>query len=80
MSATNSSLQSFNTPLGSTCGQTDVTVTFLCSFQHLEPYLDEQRTPTALVILERNKVHLGEHWTWNYITYSNFQHYSLITI
>lgn len=35
MSATYSSLQSFNTPLGSRRGQTDVTVTFLCCFQHL---------------------------------------------
>lgn len=35
MSATYSSLQNFNTPLGSRRGQTDVTVTFLCCFQHL---------------------------------------------
>lgn len=35
MSATYSSLQSFNTPLGSIHGQTDVAVTFLCCSQHL---------------------------------------------
>lgn len=42
MSASYSSLQSFNTPLGSICGQTDVAVTFLCCSQHLWT-LDQQK-------------------------------------
>lgn len=47
MSATYSSLQSFNTPLGSIRGQTDVTVTFVCCSQHLWT-LDQQKNTQCL--------------------------------
>lgn len=54
MSATYSSLKSFNTPLGSIHGQTDIAITFLCSSKYLWT-LDQQRTPNVLVIIESNR-------------------------